>query len=185
MIGWDYVFGDSETVSLQGLTAGSYYIEVWGRNLYTDEYTTNLDYSLEINAPTYGYSPTQIQNAYGLSPSLGDGTGQTIAIISVGDDPTIANDLCVFDTIINIPNDSSFSFEKVNASGQAYNYPVAADSAGETAIDVEWSHATAPGAKILLVEANPTHGPMDFYEAAQVGRKPDIQRAAVEHRWSR
>ena len=77
----------------------------------------------EINSPTYGYSPAQIQNAYGLSPSLGDGTGQTIAIIAVGDDPTIANDLCVFDTIINIPNGPSFSFEKVNASGQAYNYP--------------------------------------------------------------
>ncbi|WP_273249289.1 T9SS type A sorting domain-containing protein, partial [Limnospira indica] len=39
---------DSESISLEGLEAGTYHVQVYG-----DEGITNPDYSLDINAPSY------------------------------------------------------------------------------------------------------------------------------------
>ncbi|HMC87942.1 MAG TPA: S53 family peptidase, partial [Gemmataceae bacterium] len=104
-----------------------------------------------------GTTPTQIRHAYGFDQisfpgaSKADGSGTTIAIVDAFDDPNIANDLQQFDAKFSIPNPT---FTKVDQNGGT-NYP-AADSgwASEIALDVEWSHAIAPGAKILLVEAS-------------------------------
>jgi subtilase family serine protease len=94
------------------------------------------------------YSPSQIRHAYGFDQVNLTGAGQTIAIVVAFDDPYIASDLAKFSSRFNLP---AANFEKVvPASGTpAFD----AGWAGEAALDVEWAHATAPGAKILLVEA--------------------------------
>ena len=111
-----------------------------------------------------GFKPTQISHAYGFDQIsfnggiTGDGTGQTIAIVNAYDTPNIQSELQAFDAQFGIPNPPSF--KRVAQDGST-NYP-AVDPRGvgtnnwevETALDVEWSHALAPGANILLVEAD-------------------------------
>ncbi|HEX4142891.1 MAG TPA: pre-peptidase C-terminal domain-containing protein [Pirellulales bacterium] len=108
-----------------------------------------------------GLNPTQILNAYGINQITfdggtvqGDGAGQTIAIIDAFNDPNIAEDLATFDTAFGIP--APPSFQVVSQTGSTSVLPVNDGSgwAVEESLDVEWSHAIAPDAKILLVEAN-------------------------------
>ncbi len=95
-----------------------------------------------------GYSPSQIQAAYNL-PSTG-GAGATIAIIDAYDAPTILDDLTIFSNQYGLPPPTSENFEIHRMATS-----LATDSgwAQETALDVEWAHAIAPQAKILLVQA--------------------------------
>ena len=96
-----------------------------------------------------GYVPSTIQKYLGLSAT---GTGQTIAIVDAYDHPTIAADLAKFNATFGLP--APPSFKKVTQTGATTGYPAAnANWALEIALDVEWAHAIAPGASILLVEA--------------------------------
>ena len=108
--------------------------------------------------PPGAFTPSQVAAAYRFSSIdfngvRGDGTGQTIAIVDAYHNPNIQADLDVFNTRFGLP---ATSITQVNQTGGTA-YP-AADSTGgwalETALDVEWAHAMAPGARILLVEAN-------------------------------
>ncbi len=106
-----------------------------------------------------GLTPAQVRKAYGfdqLSFSNGavaaDGSGQTVAIVDAYDDPTIVNDLGVFDAQFGLPAPPSINV--VNQSGGSTLPTPDAGWAGEIALDVEWAHAMAPKANILLVEAN-------------------------------
>ncbi len=109
-----------------------------------------------------GFSPARVRHAYGFDQVTfssgtvkGDGTGQTIAIVDAYDDPNIASDLAAFDKMYALPAPPAFT--KVNQTGGT-SYPFAdASWAMEIALDVEWAHAVAPGAKILLVEANSSY----------------------------
>src|SRR5262249_15216951 len=99
-----------------------------------------------------GTTPTQIRHAYGFDQINfngipGDGRGTTIAIV----DPNIANDLHQFDVRFGLPDPT---FTKVNQNGGSTMPPSNRGWASEIALDVEWAHAIAPGANILLVEAN-------------------------------
>jgi hypothetical protein len=106
-----------------------------------------------------GFSPAQIRHAYGFDQVtfnngavIGDGTGQTIAIVDAYDQPNLASNLAVFDSTYGIAPPPSFT--KVNQIGGS-TFPAAVASWGlEESLDVEWAHAIAPGAKIVLVEAN-------------------------------
>jgi hypothetical protein len=106
-----------------------------------------------------GFSPAQIRQAYGFNQITfdngtvkGDGTGQTIAIVDAYNDPDIASNLATFDSTFGIAAPPSFSV--VNETGGT-SLPAASPSWGlEESLDVEWAHAIAPGAKIVLVEAN-------------------------------
>ena len=107
-----------------------------------------------------GYTPAQIRHAYGFDQIsfnnngkaiAGDGTGTTIAIVDAFDDPSVANDLHQFDLTFGLPDPPSFT--KMNQTGGSDLPPPNAGWAGEIALDVEWAHAIAPGAKIVLVEA--------------------------------
>lgn len=97
------------------------------------------------------YTPAQVRHAYGFDRLNLDGSGQTIAIIDAYDDPTIAADLRAFDKIFGLP-DAPF-VKVVPATGTPRFDP---GWAGEIALDVEWAHAVAPRATILLVEAAST-----------------------------
>lgn len=103
------------------------------------------------------YWPQQIQRAYHLRSLYGkgfNGKGSTIVIVDPLGSPTIGNDLHVFDQQLGLPDPPAFrvlqplgpvpQFDPNDAEMRA--------KAGETTLDVEWSHAIAPGANILLVE---------------------------------
>ena len=103
---------------------------------------------LSSAGPT-GYTPAQIRATLGLT---GTGAGQTIAIVVAYNHPNIAADLATFDATFGLP--APPSFKKVNQAGSTTSFPVTdAGWALETSLDVEWAHAIAPGAGILLVEA--------------------------------
>jgi len=83
------------------------------------------------------------------------GSGQTIAIVDAYDDPPAEADLGVFSSQYGLPACSSSNgcFTKVNQSGGG-GYPTTNGAwALEVSLDVEWAHAIAPGARIVLVEA--------------------------------
>ncbi len=103
-----------------------------------------------------GLTPIEARNAYSFNNidfngTFGDGAGQTIAIIDARNDPTIASDLAVFDQTFGLPAPPSFTV--VNQSGGTKLPKSNRSWAQEIAIDVEWAHAIAPAANILLVEA--------------------------------
>jgi hypothetical protein len=119
-------------------------------------------------ASPVGLNPAQIQNAYGFNTIAfqggvqGDGTGQTIAIIDAyrdssfvpSNDPTFeSSDLAQFDKQFDLP-DPSLTIATPDGMPQQAPLPNAQGYswAAETALDVEWAHALAPGAAILLVE---------------------------------
>ncbi len=112
-----------------------------------------------------GSLPSQVTHAYGFSalPSY-NGAGETIAIIAAYNDVNIANDLATFDSAANLP---AANLTVVNQTGGT-TLPASDPTGGwqeETSLDVEWVHATAPGANILLVEANS----QSIYSSGQPG----------------
>jgi subtilase family serine protease len=112
---------------------------------------------LASTSPT-GLSPATIKSVYGFPTTVSPlpGAGQTIAIVDAYDDPTAENDLNVFSSQFGLPACTSANgcFSKVTQTGGT-SYP-RSDSgwALEISLDIEWAHAIAPGAKILLVEAS-------------------------------
>jgi subtilase family serine protease len=138
------------------------------------------------------YSPAQISQAYGFNQVTfttttgqtvqGNGSGQTIAIVDAYAAPNLVNDLNTFDqTFTTTKNGVSGTY--YNLYGASSNFLTVATPGGQPAtnagwaleitLDVEWAHAMAPGAKILLVEA-PTSSLNDLlgavsYAAAQPG----------------
>jgi subtilase family serine protease len=106
-------------------------------------------------SPT-GLSPATIKSAYSFPTSSTAGAGQTIAIVDAFDDPTAESDLGVFSAQFGLPacTTANRCFAKVNQAGGT-SYPRKnAGWALEIALDIEWAHAIAPGAHILLVEAS-------------------------------
>lgn len=102
-----------------------------------------------------GLSPAQIKSAYAFSTSPTAGAGMTIAIVDAYDDPTAEKDLGVFSAQYGLPacTTANGCFTKVNQTGGT-SYPrMNAGWALEISLDIQWAHAIAPGAKILLVEA--------------------------------
>jgi subtilase family serine protease len=102
------------------------------------------------------YLPGQIEQAYGL-PKLYrrgvTGAGQTIVIVDSFGSPTVARDLAVFDKAAGLP--APPSLRVIQPAGAVPPYKPTDDRvgwAGETDLDVEYAHAIAPGASILLVE---------------------------------
>ena len=111
-------------------------------------------------------SPSQVLKAYGLSPRpvvgsfTGDGAGQTIAIIDAYQDPNITGDLATFDSHFGLPAPPNFLVLNQSGtsdlSGVPLDIPTPPNSpwSTEIALDVEWAHAMAPNANIILFEAN-------------------------------
>ena len=115
--------------------------------------TAECEQSLQIAC----YNPAQLQQAYGLNAlySRGiTGRGATIVVVEPYGSPTIASDLRAFGRAEGVPNPPSLRI--IRPAGKVPHYnpgnPNMVGWAGETALDVEYAHAIAPGAKILLVE---------------------------------
>jgi subtilase family serine protease len=102
------------------------------------------------------YEPAQVRAAYNLGPLTArgiTGKGQTIVIVDSYGSPTVRHDLSVFDKRFHLPGPPSLRV--IQPAGRVPKYRPTSNRegwAGETALDVEWSHAMAPGANILVVE---------------------------------
>lgn len=111
----------------------------------------------DLSAGLYCYDPLTIRAAYGvqsLIDSGANGAGQTIVILDAFGSPTIQSDLLDFDSLFGIPAPPSFAI--VTMPGTPAFDPTNNDMVGwtsEIALDVQWSHAMAPGASIVLVAA--------------------------------
>ncbi len=103
-----------------------------------------------------GLTPAQVTTAYGLDAirfptasgtSKGNGSGETIALIEAYHDPYLANDLHTFDVAFGLPDPSLVVADQAGSvSNPSWSL--------EESLDVEWAHAIAPGAQILVVEAH-------------------------------
>ncbi len=109
-----------------------------------------------------GYAPQDLYKLYRLDTAYGQGyqgQGVTIAIVDGYGSPTIQSDLQDFDTLYNLPAPGSFTIAQTS--------PFTAtdmNAALETTLDVEWAHAIAPAANILLV-TTPTLNDDDLQNA--------------------
>jgi subtilase family serine protease len=107
------------------------------------------------------YSPNDIRKAYDYPAGL-DGSGQTILIVDAYGSPTVQSDLATFDARFGIPAPPSFVIDCdascPNASLNGKDGATVAGWAEETSLDVQWTHAMAPGANIVLVVAPNPHG---------------------------
>jgi subtilase family serine protease len=102
------------------------------------------------------WTPQSLASAYGIAWSPAFGAGKTIAIIDAYDSPAVEADLGVFSHYFGLPacTTANGCFKRVNQVGAATPRPsFNAGWALEINLDVQWVHAMAPGAKILLVEA--------------------------------
>lgn len=124
------------------------------------------------------FNPTAMHNSYNYASLLAahhEGQGKTIALIDSFGSATISSDLAVFDTEFGLPHMCgetgpfaptgctagmpNFSILTVQGSPPANPPPPNNGTgqenhdlwAGEVTLDVEWAHATAPLANILLV----------------------------------
>jgi hypothetical protein len=121
---------------------------------------------LEDRTTPAAFTPAMIRQAYSLDFNLSaadgrvvaaDGTGQTIAIIDAYHDPNVAADLAAFDLTYGLTDPLFLQIgQHLDNPGLLPATPPADDQGwyGEAALDVEWAHAVAPGAAILLVEAD-------------------------------
>jgi subtilase family serine protease len=103
------------------------------------------------------YTPAQIETAYNEQPLFSrgiTGRGETIVIVDSFGSPTIQSDLATFDAQFGLPAPPSFNIIQPAGAVPAYDptNSTMVSWAGETTLDVEWSHSIAPGANILLVE---------------------------------
>jgi subtilase family serine protease len=116
---------------------------------------TTADCEKDYNIACYGVA--QVRRAYGLPALYATGVtgrGATIVIVDSYGSPTIQNDLSAFDRAYRLPAPPKFQIIRPEGRIPAYD-PASSDMvgwAGETTLDVEWAHAVAPGANILLVE---------------------------------
>jgi len=117
--------------------------------------------------PSSAYSPSQMRHAYGFDQVTNQGSGQVIGIVDAYDHPNIESDLAVFNRQFGLPGCTSSNgcFRKIYANGRR---PAANANWGiEIALDVEWAHAIAPQAKIVLVESA-TNSLADLFQAVDV-----------------
>ena len=108
------------------------------------------------NLPPCGYDAPQIQKAYGLKSLYNqklDGAGQNIVIVDAFGNDTITSDANIFSEINGLPPLTPDNFLILYPTGPASCGGVCGGWADETSLDVEWSHAVAPGANIILLLA--------------------------------
>lgn len=125
----------------------------------------NWTYWAGTQPPTYAqckaalgvpcFSPQELRQAYDLTSLVngGDtGKGQTIVIIDSYGSPTAWSDLQQFDKNYGLPNPPSF--KELAPFGSVPFDPTNQDQlgwAGETSLDIQWSHAMAPDASIVVL----------------------------------
>ena len=115
---------------------------------------TSFDVISAVSTGPTGLTPQEIRTAYGIDlisfsggTVSGTGAGETIAIVDAYNDPNIAADLGTFDAEYDLPAPPSFTVDDLGATTTDSGWAL------ETSLDVEWAHAIAPEANIILVES--------------------------------
>jgi len=117
-----------------------------------------------------GETPASIASAYNLTGQLAG--GGVIVIVDAFHYPTALQDFNVFAQQFGLSHETSTDpldannqvFQVVYANGRPRNN---CGWAQEAALDIEWAHAMAPNAKIVLVEAK-TNSFADLFQAVDV-----------------
>lgn len=125
--------------------------------------------SLAPDGTTFGrfhaYAPADICAAYGVDGLHAEGItgkGQTIVIVDSYGSPTALKDLKEFSKAFTLPDPD---LTIIYPDGKpTLNSTLKQGWAGETSLDLQWAHAIAPDAKLVLVAANPaeTEGVQGF-----------------------
>ena len=128
------------------------------------------------------YSPQEMRTAYGLNGLLEAGfvgAGETIVIIDSYGSPTIAADLAAFDQGFGLPDPPSFTVLAPlgTVPWDPAKYHDQPGWAAETTLDVDWAHAMAPGAAIVLLTS-----PVDETEGVQgLPEFLELEKYALDH----
>jgi hypothetical protein len=108
----------------------------------------------------YPLSPFQVRHDYGFDQVSNYGAGQTIGIVDAYDDPNIFKDLDTFDKNYGLTPSGPSLYQQFGASStllakvtSGVKPGASSDWAQEISLDVEWAHAIAPAARLVLVEA--------------------------------
>jgi subtilase family serine protease len=101
-----------------------------------------------------GIFPAQMKAAYRYNAIPNQGQNIVIGIADACDDPVIEADLGVFSTQFNLPSCTTGNgcFTKISQAGLCSGHQ--GNWALEQSLDVEWAHAMAPRAKIVLVQSS-------------------------------
>ncbi len=122
--------------------------------VFTANGTGPTDQNCQFTIGFHCYSPEQVQQAFSLTPLYRkgiDGRGQTIVILGAGYTTTLKADLAHFDQVWGLP-DPDFQILQPHGPPAKYICPGNEDNLQlENTLDVEWSHAMAPGARIILI----------------------------------
>ena len=105
------------------------------------------------------YTPSQLASYYGFKWDFShgiNGRGLTVAVVDAYGDPAINYDLAVFDNFTGLPS-FNLTIEQVGSGTFNSN----SSWALETALDVEWVHAMAPMARIILYVSSDASGGLD------------------------
>jgi len=108
-----------------------------------------------------------MRHAYGVDQIANQGADQIIGIVDGFDYPSVEADLGVFTSQFGLPacTKANGCLTVIYATGT--KPPANAGWSGETSLDVQWAHAIAPQARILLVEA-PNGGTKALLESVPV-----------------
>ncbi len=127
------------------------------------------------------YTPQQVETAYGdnsivFNGIVGNGAGQTIAIVDAYNDPNIVSDTAAFNTRFGLPqfNAGGPTLQVLNQTGgttlPTNTNTTLGDWDLEESLDVQWAHSMAPQANIILFESNTANDPdMDQAEVTAAG----------------
>jgi subtilase family serine protease len=120
--------------------------------------TAFFDTSLNPPGRVACYGPRAIRAAYGLTWLIDagiNGAGRTIVILDAFGSPTALEDLQAFDAAFGIPDPPSFKIVTMPGTPPTFdeNNSTQVFWAQEVSLDVQWAHAMAPGANIVLVAA--------------------------------
>jgi subtilase family serine protease len=137
---------------------------------------------LPLFAGPSGYHPADIRAAYGLPSS---GGGGAIAIVDAYHYNTSLNDFNVFATQFGLPvepstNPTASTNQVFQVVYQGTKKPRADAGWGqEAALDIEWAHALAPGAKIYLVEASSSSLTDMFAAVRKAATLPGVRQVSM------
>jgi subtilase family serine protease len=131
-------------------------VQVRPHYVYVGVAQNGVTFSCQTTTPPNCYGPQQIREAYNITPLLKagiTGKGRSIVIIDAYQSPTIVHDLQTFDALFGLPNPPFTIVAPDGLTPFDPNDPNQVGWAGEITLDVEWSHAIAPDAHIVLVLA--------------------------------
>ena len=109
-----------------------------------------------VHGFSHRYNPPDICAAYGVDALHAEGwtgKGQTIVVVDPYGSPTALQDLQTFSTTYGLADPD---LTIIYPDGQpTLNTTEKLSSAFETCLDLQWAHAIAPDAKLVLIAANP------------------------------